>query len=160
MASFMLCPFLLNERCCDCLDLTSMVERVDAGEQEPLSPVHGAKFGMAPDNIQVGIGLGLRDDCSQLLAKPLQVSQEIRSCRFLRRRNNGILNIWRLLTALEHFSNGRCVKSSHCTHVQQYVDGRPLSFTWSRSGEGIRNGRDCCQKLLMRFLQCLDELRR
>src|SRR6266567_7537789 len=72
MASFMLCPFLLNERCCDCLDLTSMVERVDAGEQEPLSPVHGAKFGMAPDNIQVGIGPGLQDDCSQLLAKPLQ----------------------------------------------------------------------------------------
>jgi len=35
MASFMLCPFLLNERCCDCLDLTSMVERVDAGEEEP-----------------------------------------------------------------------------------------------------------------------------
>src|SRR6266487_2862371 len=100
MASFMLCPFLLNERCCDCLDLTSMVERVDAGEQEPLSPVHGAKFGMAPDNIQVGIGPGLQQD----------------------------------------------------------VESRPLSFTWSRSGECVRNGRDCGQKLLVGFLQCLDEL--
>src|SRR6266446_2011306 len=158
MASFMLCPFLLNERCCDCLDLTSMVERVDAGEQEPLSPVHGAKFGMAPDNIQEGIGLGLQDDCYQLLAKPLQISQEIRSRRFLRCRNNGILNIWRLLTALEHFSNGRCVKSGHRTHVQQDVEGRPLSFTGSRSGKCVRNGRDCGQKLLVGFLQCLDEL--
>src|SRR5579864_6438102 len=104
MASFMSCLFLLNKCCCDCLDLTSMVERVDAGEQEPLSPVHGSKFGMAPDNIQVGIRPGLQDDCSQLLAKPLQVSQEIRLCRFLRCRNNDILNIRRLLTALEHFS--------------------------------------------------------
>src|SRR5712691_4020988 len=110
MASFMLCPFLLDERCCDCLDLTSMVERVDAGEQEPLSPVHGAKFGMAPDDLQVGIGLGLQDDCYQLLAEPPQVCQEIGSCRFLRCGNNGILNIRRLLTALEHFSDGRCIK--------------------------------------------------
>ena len=135
-----------------------MVERVDAGEQEPLPPVHGTKFGMAPDDIQVGIGLGLQDDCYQLLAEPPQVGQEIRLCRFLRCRNNGILNIWRLLTALEHFSDGRCVKSGHRTHVQQDVESRPLSFAWCRSGKCVRNGHDCGQKLLVGFLQCLDEL--
>src|SRR5690242_6607755 len=110
MASFMSCPFFPHKRCCDCLDLTCMVERVDAGEQEPLSPVHSTKFGMAPDDIQVGIRISLQDDCYQLLTKSLQVSQEIRSRRFLRCGNNGILNIWRLLTALEHFSDGRSVK--------------------------------------------------
>jgi len=158
MASFMSCLFFLNKCCCDRLDLASMVERVDAGEQEPLPPVHSTKFGMAPDDIQVGIGPGLQDGCYQLLAKPPQVCQEIGSCRFLRCGNNGILNIRRLLTALEHFSNGRCVKSGHRMHVQQDVESRPLSFTGSRSGECVRNGRDCGQKLLVGFLQCLDEL--
>src|SRR2546427_12110159 len=124
MASFMLCPFLLNERCCDCLDLTSMVERVDAGEQEPLSPVHGAELGMAPDNIQVGIGLGLQDDCYQLLAKPLPLSQRDRSRRILRCTNNRMLNIWRLLAALERFINGRWGKSCHRMHVQQGVESK------------------------------------
>ena len=135
-----------------------MVERVDAGEQEPLPPVHGAKFGMAPDEIQVGIGLGLQNGCYQLLAKPPQVCQEIGSCRFLRRGNNGILNIRWLLTALEHLGDGRCIKSGHRTHVRQDVEGRPLSLTGSRSGKRVRNGRDCGQKQLMGFLQGLDEL--
>ncbi len=84
-----------------------MVERVDAGEQEPLPPVHGTKFGMAPDDIQVGIWISLQDDRYQLLTKSLQVNQEIHSCRFMGRRNNGILNIWWLLTALKYFSNSQ-----------------------------------------------------
>src|SRR6266699_2389733 len=103
--------------------------------------------------------VSLQDYSNELLAKPLQVSKELRSCCLQWGRNYGILNIGRLLAALKHGSNGRVINSSDGTHVQQHIDGGPLSLTWRRSEKGIGNGCDCCQELLVRFLQRFDELR-
>ena len=104
--------------------------------------------------------VGTLDDCDELRPKPLQVGEQIRPCHLLRSRDDRILNIRWLLAAFEHGSNGRVIKRGHGTHVQQHIDGRPLSLTWNRAEESIRNGGACRQKLLLRFLQGLDELGR
>ena len=135
-----------------------MVGRVHAGEKQPLPPVHSAKLGMAPRDIQVRLWVGMLDDGDELRPKPRQVGEQIRPCHLLRSRDDRILNIRWLLAAFEHGGNGRVIKRGHGTHVQQHINGRPLSLTRNRAEESIRNGGACRQKLLLRFLQGLDEL--
>src|SRR5437588_10783322 len=102
MASFMFCSPLLRDECSrGRLGLARVVERVNAGEKQPLPPVHGAKFGMAPRDIQVRLWVGMLDDGDELRAKPLQVGEQICSCHLLRSRDDRILNIRWLLAAFE-----------------------------------------------------------
>src|SRR5437763_14542872 len=111
MASFMFCSPLLRDECRrNRQGLARVVERVDAGEKQPLPPVHSAKLGMAPRDIQVRLWVGLLDDGDELRPKPRQAGAQIRPCHLLRSRDDRSLNIRWLLAAFVQGINGREIK--------------------------------------------------
>src|SRR5581483_10628839 len=70
-------PPLLSKGRSNGLDLTCMIEQVNASKEEPFSPMHRAKFRMTPGDVQVSI-LGNRGhQRNHLDTESFQVSQQI-----------------------------------------------------------------------------------
>src|SRR5438128_11141603 len=115
-------PPLLRANClCNCLHLTSVIEYVDASEEQPLAPVHLAELVVPPGDIQVRLGVCLERQRNQPLTRRLQCREHLLTCRSWWSGYNSVTDVGWPLAALNHQAGRLLLQSGYGADMPQHV---------------------------------------